>query len=809
MVTFFLTSSFIITAVLAARSLLKNKVSSLVLYPLWLIVLLRLFIPVNLFESRFSIMNIVSTLSIMEKNTVPIQNVSDKAITENNTEKPQSMDVYQQSQFNKTKKKQENQNPEKKTDTQNTEIYNTNMEQQKTSVSSHIDNTTNLNKALYDPIIQCALMIWISGSLLFFIFVIVSNGIFYKKLYNNRKPVFDHYFEQGYYKNIAVYTADIVTTPCLAGIVHPAIYLPSRQLKDSTEKYLEQVLTHEYTHYKHKDHIWSILRVLCLAIYWFHPFVWLAAYYSKQDAELACDETVLRGCTDEDRYHYGKMLLNISQNENKNKFCIAASLKNHESNLKERIIMITKKRSIQRIHIAWIALFSIVLAGCGLTDETSAVSTTLPQNQAPAVADHPADNQSPENISANDKDKENKLIVPAIHPSEDERVRAFATFMKKDIKNRPELSKWNNPTNQLYFSVQYTTDQIPCLFVTDHVFSNYSNYAYLYYYDTNEKEIKLLTYMSTSGSGDDIETIYGKFVTTTHHSYRVYDWNHDNNNRLTAEEIYGYYMTIDDSGKQSEIFTRTTYEWNVPLKNTKGKIDSVKAHEFLGSQNKVDQCASDTKTTEQYPVKEALEFSNRYAGAAPVMFYKNTPKKWKQFYKDGHMNSVGYKSMQGDFKNKVQKNIEKMTDYDYIQAEKEQSILVHDASLHYLGEISDHQSLFYVYADYNQRAFVIRTGLKYEIYLLNSPKKQNKKSSSYSDHTLLQIKHSEFYTDDYDHDQEMETAFYLIENPDTDYESKKTYIIDYHYTNYETSGIESTFVYNLYQAENNNIIHKS
>ena len=173
------------------------------------------------------------------------------------------------------------------------------------------------------------------------------------------------------------------------------------------------------------------------------------------------------------------------------------------------------------------------------------------------------------------------------------------------------------------------------------------------------------------------------------------------------------------------------------------------------------------------------------------------------------MNSIGYSAMQGNFKNTAQKNIAKMTDYDYIQAEKEQSLHIHDAFLYYLGDISDNQSLFYINADYNQRAFVIRTGLNYEIYLLDPPKKQDQTPSGYSDNDLLQIKHSEFYTDDYDNDQEMETAFYIIENPDTDYETKKTYIIDYYYIYYQTDGIKTASVYDLYPAKKNTIIHKS
>ncbi len=46
------------------------------------------------------------------------------------------------------------------------------------------------------------------------------------------------------------------------------------------------------THARHLDPFWSLLRSVCLAVYWFDPLVWSAAAGSKADGELACDEAV-------------------------------------------------------------------------------------------------------------------------------------------------------------------------------------------------------------------------------------------------------------------------------------------------------------------------------------------------------------------------------------------------------------------------------------------------------------------------------------------------------------------------------------
>ena len=69
------------------------------------------------------------------------------------------------------------------------------------------------------------------------------------------------------------------------------------------------MLTHELTHYRHLDHLWSVLRGVALAVHWWNPLVWLAAACSRRDGELACDEGALRRLGDNERIPYGEALL--------------------------------------------------------------------------------------------------------------------------------------------------------------------------------------------------------------------------------------------------------------------------------------------------------------------------------------------------------------------------------------------------------------------------------------------------------------------------------------------------------------------
>ena len=74
---------------------------------------------------------------------------------------------------------------------------------------------------------------------------------------------------------------------------------------------LGHVLAHETAHARHLDPLWSLLRCVCLAVYWFDPLVWAAAAVSKTDGELACDEAAIRALGEDQRIPYGRTLLSL------------------------------------------------------------------------------------------------------------------------------------------------------------------------------------------------------------------------------------------------------------------------------------------------------------------------------------------------------------------------------------------------------------------------------------------------------------------------------------------------------------------
>ena len=176
----------------------------------------------------------------------------------------------------------------------------------------------------------------------------------------------------GHRGNVAVYATKVLQTPCLYGVFRPVIYLPE-SLLDRQQEEIEQMVLHEYVHYLHRDYFWAMLRILLLSVYWFDPFVWIAVSYSKKDAELFCDETVIRLLGEDKRLAYGSLLIQIAGEQHWGDFrysMMPMSRKGRE--MRRRILAISQPKKYSRwIAIPVVAVVSIAVlltcsAGAGM-----------------------------------------------------------------------------------------------------------------------------------------------------------------------------------------------------------------------------------------------------------------------------------------------------------------------------------------------------------------------------------------------------------------------------------------------------------
>ena len=156
---------------------------------------------------------------------------------------------------------------------------------------------------LNDVLRAAIVLVWSVGAGVVLLAVLAANLWFAQKLRKSRRPLplADC--------PLPVYEAYGLSSPCLCGVLRPAVYLTPEAAADGTVR--THVLSHELTHFRHRDHIWSLLRCLALALHWYNPLVWAAVILSKRDGELACDEGTIRRLGESERIPYGRTLIGL------------------------------------------------------------------------------------------------------------------------------------------------------------------------------------------------------------------------------------------------------------------------------------------------------------------------------------------------------------------------------------------------------------------------------------------------------------------------------------------------------------------
>lgn len=183
---------------------------------------------------------------------------------------------------------------------------------------------------------------------------------------------------------LPVYVTDAIPSPCLFGLIRPAIYLTPDVADD--EETLRHVLAHEETHFRHGDLIWSLLRGVCLAVHWFDPLVWWAAILSRRDSETACDAGAIQRLGEQQRAAYGRTLLAMICPTGPKFFFNTATLTGSRPEIKERIMLIVSRPKTTLAAVLTVALIGGVAVGCTYpgaeTAQQEASAVSFPQDES-------------------------------------------------------------------------------------------------------------------------------------------------------------------------------------------------------------------------------------------------------------------------------------------------------------------------------------------------------------------------------------------------------------------------------------------
>ena len=167
--------------------------------------------------------------------------------------------------------------------------------------------------------------------------------------------------------DVQIKTLHNIHSPFWYGLFNPRIIFPTSLLQELNDEEIEHICLHELVHYKQKDLPLSLLTTLLQLLHWFNPVIWFAFFKMRSDRELACDEIVLTRLGQHQKKQYGHTLLSLVERASPHGFLpVAVGLAETHYNMKKRVRMIAHFShksmwwtAVALLFISFIAVFAL------------------------------------------------------------------------------------------------------------------------------------------------------------------------------------------------------------------------------------------------------------------------------------------------------------------------------------------------------------------------------------------------------------------------------------------------------------------
>ncbi len=195
----------------------------------------------------------------------------------------------------------------------------------------------------------------------------------------------------GIRRHIPVFISKKATSPMLIGLFNPSIILPTAHLQNPTLKY---VFMHELIHYKRRD-IWvKWIAQFALCVHWFNPFAYIAVREISKNCELSCDEAVIERLGTEEQRAYGDTLISsLAMNESLAAPQFSLPLSQSSKLMKERLgaIMWYSERSktavFLSIFLTIVLCFGSLFTGVYAQPTPQATPMAMAMESAPTMSE--------------------------------------------------------------------------------------------------------------------------------------------------------------------------------------------------------------------------------------------------------------------------------------------------------------------------------------------------------------------------------------------------------------------------------------
>ena len=184
--------------------------------------------------------------------------------------------------------------------------------------------------------------------------------------------------ELGVRRRVRVFSQSALSMPLVMGAVRPVLALPEG-IERQSDELIRHVCLHKLTHIRRGD-LWAIglLNVL-RSIYWFNPMVWLCFKLVRADMETACDAQVLGRIGAAARTGYIGTVLKFAGCGRERRLTAAMGMANARMTMEQRIRGMFRqthtgvKGRVATLGFALLMLGMVVLTACQPTPETPVV----------------------------------------------------------------------------------------------------------------------------------------------------------------------------------------------------------------------------------------------------------------------------------------------------------------------------------------------------------------------------------------------------------------------------------------------------
>lgn len=186
------------------------------------------------------------------------------------------------------------------------------------SIASTQSNATIINASPSLSLLSIILIVWMSVSFLLIALSITRYVVLRWRLRSAEKIDPDSEIKLSESKNIFpdIFKAEKIQTPFAFGFFKPKIFITSSLVHSDAQK-LNSVLYHELAHIKRKDGLIAFIQTLAQIIHPFNPMLWFTNIRLYNYREQICDQYAIEH-TETKPHEYGEMLLSYMEDKNSN-----------------------------------------------------------------------------------------------------------------------------------------------------------------------------------------------------------------------------------------------------------------------------------------------------------------------------------------------------------------------------------------------------------------------------------------------------------------------------------------------------------